>query len=543
MAHNDDTTVPRARALARRARQASERARDVLGRDIWELEHVGRRTPRARAYLLLRILVLTWQGLRRNRIPVQAAALTFYSLIGLGPLIALGIMVSGFVVDQGEENMAVEAISKAIAFAAPQLALDVDAEAKPKKGKPDNPGKAADAPAGPAPDAADAPSAPAPAGKPEAADTRDAGRGGEPAAPEGGTELAPEMRDLINRFIEAAQSGTVGVVGSLMLFVIGIQVLSSIEGSFNSLWGVEKGRRLGERIVVYWTFISLGAVIGAASLTLVTLRTISNVMEKVPFGGEFFSLLLVFSPVITFLLLTFLLANFFRFIPNTRVEWRPALAGAAMVVLLLNLYNTLSFLYVQRVVDTRSLYGSVGILVVLMIGLYVFWLLILFGGQVTYAVQNADYLTNENAWQKISERTREVVSLGILLLVAGRFREGTPPLRASRLHEILRVPSHILNTSLNRLCELGYLSPVEGAAAETERDRAFQPARPLESLTLGKFKQSFECHGNNEGADVVAETVPGLDTYLRDVASLRESPSAGTTLGELLTREHVPTGD
>ena len=72
---------------------------------------------------------------------------------------------------------------------------------------------------------------------------------------------------MINSFIAAAQSGTVGVVGSLMLFVIGIQVLSSIEASFNSLWGVDQGRKLGERIVVYWTFISLGAVMGAAALT------------------------------------------------------------------------------------------------------------------------------------------------------------------------------------------------------------------------------------------------------------------------------------
>ena len=540
----------RQKPLQCRAREAAERAREVLGRDIWELEHVGRRTARARAYLMLRVLVLTWQGLRRNRIPVQAAALTFYSLIGLGPLIALGIMVSGFVVDQGEENMAMEAISKAIAFAAPQLALDVDAKAAgaPEK-EGSRAGKTPPGPAAPGPDTAPGPRPPA-GDAPDATQAGESGANGptgaetesESPSSDGATELAPEMRELINRFIEAAQSGTVGVVGSLMLFVIVIQVLSSIEGSFNSLWGVEKGRRLGERIVVYWTFISLGAVVGAASLTLVTLRTISNVMEKLPFGGEFLSLLLLFSPVITFLLLTFLLANFFRFIPNTRVEWRPALAGAALVVLLLNLYNTLSFLYVQRVVDTRSLYGSVGILVVLMIGLYVFWLLILFGGQVTYAVQNADYLTNENAWQKISERTREVVSLGILLLVAGRFREGTAPLRASRLREILRVPSHILITSLDRLCELGYLCPGDGAVAEAERDRAFQPARPLESLTLGNFKQTFECHGNNEGADVVAETVPGLDTYVRDVISLRESPSAGTTLGELLNRGRLPAG-
>ena len=41
--------------------------------------------------------------------------------------------------------------------------------------------------------------------------------------------------------------------------------------------------------------------------------------------------------------------------------------GAMVVVGLL--YKLLSFVYVQRVVDTKSLYGSVGILIVLMLGL------------------------------------------------------------------------------------------------------------------------------------------------------------------------------
>ena len=188
--------------------------KQLIARDIWELEYLGRTSLRARLYLLLRVLTLTGQGLRRNKIPVQSAALTFYSLIGIGPLIALGIMVSGFVIDQAPagadpqdqaaENIAVDAISKAIAYAAPQLSLGVAQDA------------------------------------------------------DGTPGLAPEMTEMINNFISAAQSGTVGVVGSLMLLVIGIQVLSSIEGSFNSLWGVDQGRKLGERIIIYWTFISLG---------------------------------------------------------------------------------------------------------------------------------------------------------------------------------------------------------------------------------------------------------------------------------------------
>lgn len=473
-------------------RKQWSRTCDLLDKDIWELDHLGRKTARARFYLLLRIFTLTFQGLRRNKLPVQSAALTFYSLIGIGPLIALGIMISSFVIDQspgdsvdGEppaENRAVQWIETAIAYAAPQLSIDTD-------------------------------------------DTDDVG-----------AELAPEITEMINSFMAAAQSGTVGVVGSLMLFVIGIQVLTSIEGSFNSLWGVDQGRKLGERIVVYWTFISLGAVMGAASLTLVSFSKIEILFDYLPFGDEFKIVFRLFTPIIVFLLIALLLTVFFRFIPNTQVNWKPAFTGATLVVILLQLYNMLSFLYVQRVVDTRSLYGSVGIIVVLMLGLYVFWLLILFGGQVTYAVQNADYLTNENAWQKTSEHTQEIISLAVLILVAKRFQAGKSPTRASELHKKLRVPSHILNSSINRLCELGYLTAVAIKSIEDERDHAYQPGHPLDSITLGSFKQTFQTYGNNDGADLVVQHTPELRLYLDEIVSLKDCPKATLTISDLIAR-------
>ena len=275
---------------------------------------------------------------------------------------------------------------------------------------------------------------------------------------------------------------------------------------------------------------------GAASLTLVTVSKIAQLMEHLPFGGEFLSLALFFSPIIAFILITTLLAVFFRFIPNTQVHWKAAFTGATLVVILLQLYNMLSFLYVQRVVDTRSLYGSVGIIVVLMLGLYVFWLLILFGGQVTYAVQNADYLTNENAWQKTSEHTQEIISLAVLILVAKRFQSGAAPSRASELHKKLRVPSHILNSSINRLCELGYLTAVAIKLIEDERDHAYQPGHPLESITLGSFKQAFQSYGNNDGADLVVQHTPELRLYLDEIISLKDCPKATLTISELIGR-------
>lgn len=461
----------------------------MIDEDIWELQHLGRKTLKARFYFFMRILVLTIQGLQRNNLALQSAALTFYSLIGIGPLIALGIMISSFVLDQSPtnsinpdqpaENRAVEAITRAISYAAPQLEIAADGSAD-------------------------------------------------------SAELAPEITEMINNFINAAQSGTVGVIGSLMLFAIGIQVLSSIESSFNSLWGVDKGRKLGERIVVYWTFISMGAVVGAAALTLITIPKISQFMERLPFGSEFLAALLFFSPIIAAALVILLLTAFFCFIPNTKVEWKAALTGATLVVAALHIYNKLSFLYVERVVDTRSLYGSVGIIVILMLGLYVFWTLILLGGQVTYAVQNADFLTNENAWQKTSEQTQEIISLGVLIIVARRFQSGASPVRFSDLLHKLRIPSHVLNSSIHRLCELGYLTPVVVHSIEDEHDHAYQLGRPLESISLGQFKKSFQAYGNNDGAKLVVERVPELGLYLDEIIALRNCPKAEITIKELI---------
>ncbi|WPJ97358.1 YihY/virulence factor BrkB family protein [Coraliomargarita algicola] len=461
-----------------------------MRKDIWELEYLGRRTVRARMYHLLRILTLTGQGLKRNQLPMQSAALTFYSSIGIGPIIAFGIMISGILIDRDisdpnadhHDSVIVKKITEIIAFAAPQVAVTVNENGD--------------------------------------SDTR--------------TELAPELLDLISNFSSVAKSGTVGVIGTLVLLFICLRVLTSIESSFNTLWGVEKGRNFTERIVTYWTFISLGALIGTAAISLQVLNVFIRFAENLPFGATITAVIQFFLPLLTLIMITLLLAAFLRFIPNTQVQWRPALLGSLLVVALLQIYKTLSFLYVQQVVSNNSLYGSVGIIVVLMLGLYVFWLLILLGGQVTYAVQNADFLTNENAWQNTSERSRELISLDVLLIVMRRFHSGHPPIKTSELLKKLRIPSHILNTSINRLCAIGFLSQIEDHNAEEERDHAYQAGCPAENITLADFKQAIETFGNDEGSDIVASSSPAIRIYIDEVLALKHCPRSKMTLAELI---------
>ena len=149
-------------------------------------------------------------------------------------------------------------------------------------------------------------------------------------------------------------------------------------------------------------------------------------------------------------------------------------------------------------------------------------------------MQNANYLTNENAWQKTSEHTKEIISLAVLISVGKRFQAGAAPTRCSELHQELRVPSHILNSSIHRLCELGYLTAVAVQSFEDERDPAYQPGHPLESITLGAFKQTFQTYGNNNGTELVVQHTPELRTYLEEIISLKDCPKATLTIRELI---------
>lgn len=485
---NSQTDASSLRIRFEKAKAFAQRAQALLKKDIWELEHLGRRTVRARLFHLLRILTLTWQGTKRNQLPTQSAALTFYSSIGIGPLIAFGIMISGFLIDRNmsdpnaapEDSVIVQKISEIIVYIAPHVGVSVDAEGDES------------------------------------------------------TELSPQLLELISNFSAVAKSGTIGVIGVIVLLFICLRVLTSIESSFNTLWGVEQGRHFTERIVTYWTFISLGAVIGSAALSLGVLNIFLSFAENLPFGASIAAIIQFFLPVVSVIMITLVMATFLRFIPNTQVEWRPALVGAIVVVGLLHIYKTLSFLYVQQVVSNNSLYGSVGIIVILMLGLYVFWLLILLGGQVTYAIQNADFLTNENAWQKTSERTRELISLSVLLIVMKRFRSGLPPARTGELHKELRIPSHILNTSINRLCAIGYLKQIEDHNSEEERDHAYLPGCPAENISLADFKQSIETFGNDAGADRATANDPAIQIYVEEVLTLKDCPSASKNLRDLI---------
>lgn len=487
------------KSLITQARDAISAIPELIGKEIWHTKNLEDRGLKASLFGLLRVFTITYEGINKNRIPSQAAALSYYTLIALGPLIAIIIMVSGFVVKDNQEQVATDALTKLVYFIAPSAeeASEMDLAFFDEIDSASNLSTGVD--------------------QPQA------------------KKVDPELVKFIQDVVKNARSGAVGVIGTLILIVICIQLLSTIEKTFNSIWGVRIARNVAQRVIFYWTFISLGAVVSFTAITLGTASAIAKRFEQVPFFGELFrDGFIALVPLLVFFLVAGLLTLFNRFIPNTRVRWLPAFLGAIIVAILLYLNNSLSFLYIGFVIRQQSLFGAVGILPIMLFGLFVFWVVLLLGGQLTYAIQNVNTLTNQRAWENVSIRTREALSLTALLLISRRFQSCGSPYSAEDLSGKIRVPGNILNETLARLCELGYLIPVEPRTDSKEDDSRYQPCIPLEAITLAEFKNRIETFGNNDGGDLIQSIDPLLPYYNEHLLNYEDDKDANIPLSDLL---------
>jgi membrane protein len=469
----------------------------LVQKDIWQPAYLAERSFRGAFYATLRVISITWTGLQETRATSRAAALAFSSLLGIGPLIGIAVLIAGFAVGNNDPDLVERKLNDLINFVAPQLKHYEDLKS-----------------AGTA--SADAHASAVAAASPA---------------------VNPELVTHIKDFITATRSSASGGIASAVtLIIIVLSLFYSIEGVFNDIWGVRRGRSWVLRIVFYWTILTLGAVIFFGALGALSAATFIGFFKD-HLGENVAGLLTLALPIFSLTLLVGILTLFYRFIPNTRVFWRAALIGALVVTALIVANNLIAATYFRRVELTRNLYGSLALPMILMFGLYIFWLVVLIGGQISYAVQNVHYRNSQAAWSSLSESTRERLTLIVLLTIGRRFQACLPPCSVAQLGSTIKVPTQIINEALNRLIDLNLISPVPAAEENTSADYAYQPARPLSSITLGEFKELFENHGDDPAGDSIDRLDPLIERYHSAIRALADQTLFSKPL-DALFEEH-----
>jgi len=417
------------------------------------------------------------RGFVQNRCLIRASALSYTTLLAMIPLLAIAISVtSSLLKKQGEQDI-YKAVDHFISSVMPPATLsETDLRSHPYR-QPSINATNADETVTNTDDTA--------------TNTTAAPEENDNAQDNANTRVAVQnvvARD-IHEFIHNTRAGTLGVTGFAVLLFVALSMLNSIEGTFNDIWGVQRGRDWWVRVGRFWFALSLGPILIAIAVGLAGsghFQATRAILQTTPVVGY------IVRQAATLVFVWLVFALIYQFVPNTKVQWNAALAGGITGGTLWHLNNLFGFLYVSRVVGNSRIYGGIGLVPVFMAGLYLSWAILLFGAQTAYAFQNRKIYLQEKAFETITHRDREIIALRLMTAIGRRFQDGQPPAAVTEIAGELAVPTKLVQKVLQTLLDARLVTEIAG-------NTAYTPARPLDAITVYDILHALRA-GNGEAA-------------------------------------------
>lgn len=335
----------------------------------------------------------------------------------------------------------------------------------------------------------------------------------------------------IIRYINNTNVGRLGGVGLVALILTVLALLSNVEESFNHVWGVKETRSFFRRFADYSSVLILGPVFLLAAISMTTTLESQAFVQKLmgmTLVGEVILFLFKFLP---FLAMWAAFTFLYIFMPNIKVNFQAALLGGIIGGTLWQ-FAQWGYLYFQvGVARYNAIYGTMAALPIFMVWIYVSWLIVLLGLEVTYAYQNLRLIRREIRGESVNFASRELVAITVLLEVTEAFYKGERPWRLEKISAELELPPRLARNILDELVRLRFLSEVRSGA---ENEFAYQPARAPETVAVHAVMQALK-------EDGVGFTRLRRSPEWKVVAELEAQieEAARSTLGELTLQDLV----
>ena len=244
----------------------------------------------------------------------------------------------------------------------------------------------------------------------------------------GHNQTTEVILQFVNSYLSQTKSGIFIGVGLIMLLWTVINLISSIEITFNRIWEIKKARSMYRKITDYFSMFLLMPILivisGGLSIFMSTsLKYIEDFVLLAP-------ILKFLIRLIPFVLTWFMFTGLYIYMPNTKVRFKPALISG---ILAGTAHQAFQFLYISGqlwVSRYNAIYGSFAALPLFLLWLQISWTICLFGAELTYAGQNIRNFSFDKDTKNISRRFRDFVSILIMSLIAKRFEENIKPYTA-----------------------------------------------------------------------------------------------------------------
>jgi membrane protein len=284
----------------------------------------------------------------------------------------------------------------------------------------------------------------------------------------------------IIEYINNTQVGRLGTIGLGMLLFTVLALLSNIEESFNYIWGVLETRSILRRFADYFSVLAFGPLLIVVAISLTA--TIQNMafVADLRNSGVIGAVIGLGFKAVPYVAMWTAFTFLYLFMPNIRVHFSVAVIGGVCGGTIWQLVQ-LGYVHFQVGVGRyNAIYGTMAILPIFMVWLYLSWVIVLLGVELTATIQNLESVSHKMRAARRPIRRNDFVGLAVLLCVVRAFRVGQTPIPVDRIATRLDLLEGQVVTIADELRGLGLLSSVE----ENSRGVAYLPARAPEGMLV-----------------------------------------------------------
>ena len=305
------------------------------------------------------------------------------------------------------------------------------------------------------------------------------------------TELVDVIMGFVQRYLETAQGGVFLGIGILILLWAVYSFFLNVESSFNKIWQVQKSRnpfrQLASYIVILLAVPIMMIVSSGISILVNTKLADAQFIDM----SGFHEFVIKFIPWLTMWLLFVLM---YKYIPNTKVRWSATIIPGILIGTLAQLLQMLGVYIFMFLGRTSIVYGAFAIVPLLLTWVQWLSLLILFGAELSYSIQNNEHFDYQIDIDRMSRRYKDYLTLFICYRIVKRFEKGEEPYSVSQLAKDNHLPVRVVNQLVGRMREVQILNKVHTIGSDGEAQ--YQPAMDINRLTVGVLFEHIEKGGS-----------------------------------------------
>jgi membrane protein len=296
----------------------------------------------------------------------------------------------------------------------------------------------------------------------------------------------PSLQQIIVTNIQkiAAQTTTLSIFGGLFLIFTSVSLLNTIEGTFYNIWGVTERRSHLHKFTVFWSVITISPILIVMALLLSMKLTKTPVLGSILGTAAAKGLLVYFLPFFfTFVAFFFI----YRVLPYTKVKVTAAFIGSLVATILFQVARWGFGIYVSKFANNfNKIYGILGTLPMFFLWVYICWVVVLLGAEITYTVQHIKITMKGGEFT--TRQYDGFFGLRVMMAIGRSFLQGDGAASQGELAAKLAVSYGFLSHILKCLKRKGLVYAVDG------RKEIYLPARALDRITAQEVMKAV--HGD-----------------------------------------------